>query len=149
MTNKTVDVKQIETNNLFDQLNINQNNRISLNKIEEENNVKSNSIDMLLSFIANSFPNEQKTNKCLKIILSIVLSIILLSLVASTILIVWKMGKGLFKYDEWTIRLFITGIFAEIVGIIKIIINSLFPKEDRKLYLEFIDKCIHINENEK
>ncbi|BAE47821.1 hypothetical protein G8S49_05900 [Clostridium botulinum C] len=146
---ETIDIKEIEENdNLFDQLNINNSNRRSLNVIGQADRVKSNGVDMLLNFIASSFPNEQKTNSRLKITLSIILSVILIELVASTILIVWNIGKGTFKYDEWTIRLFITGIFAEIVGIVRIIVNSLFPKEDRKLYLEFIDKCVHDNQKE-
>ncbi|MCD3340465.1 hypothetical protein, partial [Clostridium botulinum] len=108
---ETIDIKEIEENdNLFDQLNINNSNRRSLNVIGQADRVKSNGVDMLLNFIASSFPNEQKTNSRLKITLSIILSVILIALVASTILIVWNIGKGTFKYDEWTIRLFITGI---------------------------------------
>ncbi len=53
------------------------------------------------------------------------------------------MGTGKLKYNEWTIRLFITGVFIEIVGIIQIIVTSLFPKEDRKNYFDFLDKCTH------
>ncbi|EDS77089.1 conserved hypothetical protein [Clostridium botulinum C str. Eklund] len=90
---ETIDIKEIEENdNLFDQLNINNSNRRSLNVIGQGDRVKSNGVDMLLNFIASSFPNEQKTNSRLKITLSIILSVILIALVASTILIVWNIG---------------------------------------------------------
>ncbi len=53
--------------------------------------------------------------------------------------IVWKIGKGEMDFDEWTIRLFITGIFAEIVALVKIVINNIFPKSGNKDFMDFIN----------
>ena len=71
--------------------------------------------------------------------LSLGISIILVIQVIFINVIVWKIGKGEMDFDEWTIRLFITGIFAEIVALVKIVINNLFPKSGNKDFMDFIN----------
>ncbi|ACQ55032.1 hypothetical protein [Clostridium botulinum] len=147
LVNNDTKEKSIENDSeeLFDKLNIEGNDyrRISNTIKKEDNDLKITGDDMLLNAIANSFPQEQKLNENLKKKFSRVLLFLLSILIFSIVGIVLFMGTGKLKYNEWTIRLFITGVFIEIVGIIQIIVTSLFPKEDRKNYFDFLDKCTH------
>ncbi|NEZ85920.1 hypothetical protein EXN65_14670 [Clostridium botulinum] len=147
LANNDTKEKSIENDSeeLFDKLNIEGNDyrRISNTIKKEDNDLKITGDDMLLNAIANSFPQEQKLNENLKKKFSRVLLFLLSILIFSIVGIVLFMGTGKLKYNEWTIRLFITGVFIEIVGIIQIIVTSLFPKEDRKNYFDFLDKCTH------
>ena len=83
--------------------------------------------------------DEKKTEQRMKQGLSLGISIILVIQVIFINVIVWKIGKGEMDFDEWTIRLFITGIFAEIVALVKIVINNLFPKSGNKDFMDFIN----------
>ena len=49
-------------------------------------------------------------------------------------------GSGTYKIDEWTLRLLIVGVFTEVVAVVKIIVENLFPKNGSKDFLEFLNK---------
>ena len=83
--------------------------------------------------------DEKKTEQRMKQGLSLGISIILVIQVIFINVVVWKIGKGEMDFDELTIRLFITGIFAEIVALVKIVINNLFPKSGNKDFMDFIN----------
>lgn len=97
--------------------------------------------DMILTQVYNTFPIEQRFNRILKIIFSSIILLILVGLTCSIVYIVFKIGQEKYKFDEWTIRLFITGVFVEVIAVVKIIVSSLFPKDERQLYLKFINDC--------
>lgn len=48
-------------------------------------------------------------------------------------------GNETYKIDEWTLRLLIVGVFAEVVAVVKIIVENLFPKNGSKDFLEFLN----------
>ncbi|MGG7058276.1 hypothetical protein ACQPUZ_08260 [Clostridium tertium] len=55
-------------------------------------------------------------------------------------------GAGLWFFEEWTFRLIIVSVFAEIVGVFIIVVRSLFPEDSSKAMLELIK---HIYGNDK
>ncbi|MBY6898090.1 hypothetical protein [Clostridium botulinum] len=97
--------------------------------------------DVILNTLSEYLPKEQKLNKRLKMIFSIILLIILIMLTVFLIGIIVYLGLGKLKFDEITLRLVITGIFAEVIGIIKIMVSSIFPEDDKKLLYDFIKNC--------
>lgn len=109
-------------------------NDLTLNKNE------SNATDLLLSAINRSFVQEENLNISLKIWFSkiIVLLLVVLTIVICGIVIFQGLGK--LKLEEWTLRIFATGVFVEVIAVVRIIANSIFPKDDRKTYLEFINR---------
>ncbi|NRY59830.1 hypothetical protein [Clostridium beijerinckii] len=120
--------------------NANDQSDIKLDDEDEESRAK---INTLLDCIANTFPVEEQLNGTLKKWFSIFILIILLilSIVISAVVILEGFKLYGFDLEEWTLRLFVSGVFLEIIVLIKIMINSLFPKDDRKLYLDFIKEC--------
>lgn len=113
----------------------------------EEEDFTSRSIDLLLTYISDSFPKEELLNSTLKKWFSGVILGLLIILTLSTVVIIILCGAGTLKIEEWTLKLFITGVFIEIVAIIRIIVNSLFPKDDRKVYLDFIKSLARFTDN--
>lgn len=83
--------------------------------------------------------NEKKSEQRMKRGLSYVISTILIIQIVYINIIVWKIGKGTMIFDEWTIRLFITGVFAEIVALVKIVVSNIFPKSGNKDFMDFIN----------
>jgi uncharacterized membrane protein YcjF (UPF0283 family) len=93
--------------------------------------------------LTKSFASEEISNSGLKKTFSkFILGILaLLSIVISAVIILQGFKLYNFNLEEWTLRLFVTSVFIEIIALIKIMINSLFPKDDRKVYLDFVKEC--------
>ena len=108
---------------------------ISLDSLDEENQ---NRTEILLYSIYKSFENEESLNSSLKKKFSNFILGILLALTSVISIVVIFQGFSLIHLEEWTLRIFVSGIFIEIVALINIMVTSLFPKDDRKIYLDFI-----------
>lgn len=83
---------------------------------------------------------EKRTEQIMKIILSAVLGVILITQIICVNIIIFKIGDQSLKFEEWTIRVFIMGVFAEIVALVKIIVNNLYPQNGSKDFMEFINQ---------
>ena len=55
-------------------------------------------------------------------------------------------GTKIWNLEEWTFRLIIVSVFAEIVGVFIIVVKSLFPEDSSKSMLELIK---HIYGNDR
>lgn len=53
-------------------------------------------------------------------------------------------GAKIWSFEEWTFRLIIVSVFAEIVGVFIIVVKSLFPEDSSKSMLDLI-KLIYGN----
>ncbi|WP_042393554.1 hypothetical protein [Clostridium saudiense] len=47
-------------------------------------------------------------------------------------------GAKIWSFEEWTFRLIIVSVFAEIVGVFIIVVKSLFPEDSSKSMLDLI-----------
>ena len=61
-------------------------------------------------------------------------------------LMVVLQGTKIWNLEEWTFRLIIVSVFAEIVGVFIIVVKSLFPEDSSKSMLELIK---HIYGNDR
>lgn len=103
---------------------------------QKENAKKNNDYIEVLAI----WKKEKHTEQIMKVILSVVLGIILLVQIICINIVIFKIGQGSMIFDEWTIRFFITGVFAEIVALVKIIVNNLYPQSGSKDFMEFINE---------
>ncbi|MBK1809129.1 hypothetical protein JHL18_00505 [Clostridium sp. YIM B02505] len=118
-------------------------------RLDNEDGEMQNKIDILLYSIAGSFPKEEDLNSTLKKRFSTVILIILGVLTGVISIIIILQGFKIIQLEEWTLRLFVTGTFVEIVALINIMVTSLFPKDDRKVYLDFIKEFALLKDKEK
>lgn len=88
--------------------------------------------------IMKMWEKEKKMERFLKYIFSGVIGVLLIVQIIILNVLLFNIGAKKFQFDEWTLRLFITGVFAEIVALIKIIITNLFPKNGGKEFMEFL-----------
>lgn len=86
---------------------------------------------------------ERKYDLILKIGISVVLTLLVSGQVIFLMNLLYKIGEGKLKYNEWTLRLFVTSIFLEVVAMFRIVVSHLFPKNGSKDMIEFIQKSIN------
>lgn len=83
--------------------------------------------------------NEKRTEQKMKIALCISIGVILIIQIVYINIVIWGIGAKFMSFDEWTIRIFVTGVFAEIVALVKIVVNNIFPKNGNKDFMDFIN----------
>ena len=115
-------------------------NNLDTDEVSIESDLDDNNttMDTLFQSISNTFSEEEKTSISLKKVItySALLLLALLIIVTSTVVIL--QGLGVMHLEQWTLNLFIVSVLVEVIGVVKIIVGSLFPKDDRKTYLDFI-----------
>ena len=115
-------------------------NNLDTDEVSIESDLDDNNtaMDTLFQSISNTFSEEEKTSISLKKVItySALLLLALLIIVTSTVVIL--QGLGIMHLEQWTLNLFIVSVLVEVIGVVKIIVGSLFPKDDRKTYLDFI-----------
>lgn len=103
---------------------------------EERQNIKSNNEYLEVLSI---WKKEKRTDQIMKIALSGFLGLMLLGQIIYINVIIFKIGLKKMDFNEWTIRLYITGVFVEIVALVKIVVQNLFPANGSKDFLEFLN----------
>lgn len=101
-----------------------------------------NSIENQKIKLANNYLDERKKE----------LSIKTISLTAFTVLIMYQLvevnkmilgiGRGELVYSDPVISIFITGVFVELIAIVKIMFHNLFPADNNKNQTELIKSAI-------
>lgn len=89
--------------------------------------------------VLSIWTKEKQADRIMKIVLCASLGVLLVAQIVCINIIIFKIGLKSMEFDEWTIRLFITGVFAEIVALVKIIVNNLFPESGSKDFMEFLN----------
>ena len=140
MEDKTVGEKEIETGSLRDFIDDNANidDKVIVETITKERRERSIEDSYFLS-VLKMWQREKKTERLLKLVFSSVIGVILIVQISILNFLVIQIGQGNLKFDEWTIRLFVTGVFAEIVALVKIIITNLFPQNGGKDFMDFLN----------
>lgn len=89
--------------------------------------------------IVSIWTKERRSEQVMKKIICLFLACILFIEVIFINIVIFNFGQGLLKFDEWTLRLFLVSVFAEITAIIKIIVSNLFPVNGSKEFMDFIN----------
>lgn len=90
--------------------------------------------------IIGVWKDEKKSEQNIKVLMCLVtLGLMIYQIIKINKLVV-GIGSGTYKIDEWTLRLLIVGVFTEVVAVVKIIVENLFPKNGSKDFLEFLNK---------
>lgn len=95
--------------------------------------------EVLLEYIKADFQRETENNRTFKWITVIVMMAILIISIIFLGFFMWKLGTEKLKINDVTLNIFITGVFVEVAMLVKIILESIFPKNERELYLKFIE----------
>lgn len=95
--------------------------------------------------ILTIWKQEKRTERWMKISFSVVIGLILISQICYIDIIMSKIGDQQMNFDEWTIKLFVTGVFIEIIGLVKIVAENLFPKDGNKNFMKFIEEMYSKN----
>lgn len=113
----------------------------NINRIESDvdTDQTAGQTEMLLEYIKVDFERETSNNRVLKWITVISMMIILITSVIFLGVFMWNLGIERLKINDTTLNIFITGVFVEVVMLVKIILESIFPKNERELYLKFIE----------
>lgn len=88
--------------------------------------------------IIGLWSREKKSDQFMKLIICSLLVCILVGEIIFIDILVYLIGKGVLKFDEWTIRLFIAGVFTEIAALVKMMMGNLFPVDEKKDFMNFI-----------
>ena len=94
--------------------------------------------EVFLEYIKTDFKRETKNNRILKWVTVIVMMLILIISIIFLGAFMWNLGIEKLKINDATLNIFITGVFVEVVMLVKIILESIFPKNEREFYLKFI-----------
>lgn len=97
--------------------------------------------EVFLEYIKTDFKRETKNNRILKWVTVIVMMLILIISIIFLGAFMWNLGIEKLKINDATLNIFITGVFVEVVMLVKIILESIFPKNERELYLKFIENA--------
>lgn len=97
--------------------------------------------EVFLEYIKTDFKRETKNNRILKWVTVIVMMLILIISIIFLGAFMWNLGIEKLKINDATLNIFITGVFVEVVMLVKIILESIVPKNERELYLKFIENA--------
>lgn len=96
--------------------------------------------------ILNIWKSERKLELGLKeMVCTNLIKLIFAEAVLIALMVVLQ-GTKIWNLEEWTFRLIIVSVFAEIVGVFIIVVKSLFPEDSSKSMLELIK---HIYGNDR
>lgn len=105
--------------------------------LSEVDNRESKNEDYFIE-ILKVWKDEKKSEQGTRNVICVVMLGLMIAQVWFVNSLIADIARGTSSLEEWTLRLIIVGVFAEIVGIINIIVSNLFPKNGSKDFLEFL-----------
>lgn len=93
-----------------------------------------------IKMITSVWKEEREAQSKLKKNISMILIFTLVTQLVIINFIIFFIGFNYINIEQWTLRLYITGVFVEVVAVIKIILKSLFPESNNGDMIHLIEE---------